>query len=53
MCERKLIGHMQLEYMSPSQEIFPWTTMPLGLVEHGATLGKYVKEKVVRPELGS
>ena len=40
--ERKLIGHRQLECMSPSQEIFP--KMSLVLVEHKATLRKYVKD---------
>lgn len=33
---------MQLECMSPSQEIFP--KMSLGLVEYKAALGKYVKD---------
>lgn len=53
MCERKPICHMQLEeYMSPFQEIFLWTTTTLGLVEYVPTLGKYVKERVVKSELG-
>lgn len=41
-----------VNYKSPLKEIFPWTTKPLGLVEYIATLGKYVKVNVIRPEWG-
>lgn len=52
MCERKSIHHTQpWSRKSPSQESFPWTTTPFGLVGYVVTLEKYVKEKAVRPEL--